>query len=190
MATLKVKHIPNVITLLRVALMPLLLYFLLQKYYITALIIFMIAGASDGLDGYLAKKFQWQSRFGSIADPLADKLLMLVSYGYLTYAGFMPLWLFFIVFGRDIFIVSAAISFHIFLGPFEMKPTLTSKFNTLMQIILVTYVMYSLVFIHIPVSVTEYLIVTVGITSVVSGLQYVWIGYQTAKQRIELKKVD
>ncbi len=170
--------------------MPPLLYLLLDKSYIPALIVFMLAGASDGLDGYLAKKYHWTSRFGAIADPLADKLLMLVSYGYLTYAGFLPLWLFYLVVGRDLFIVTAAISFHHFLGPFDPKPTLLSKLNTVVQIFLVTYVMYSLVFINIPIFITQLLIITVGVICGASGLQYFWIGLRETFIRLELQKED
>ncbi|HFB67089.1 MAG TPA: CDP-alcohol phosphatidyltransferase family protein [Aeromonadales bacterium] len=185
---MNIKNIPNMITLLRVALMPPLLYLLLEKNYVPALVIFMIAGASDGLDGYLAKKYHWTSRFGAIADPLADKLLMLVSYGYLTYAGYLPLWLFYIVVGRDVFIVSAAYSFHRYFGPFDMNPTLLSKLNTVLQILLVTYVMYSLVFINIPSIISQVLIYTVGIICSASALQYLWIGLRETSMRLKQQK--
>lgn len=185
MAAMKLRHLPNIITIMRVVLLVPLVYFLLQQSYVVALIIFMVAGASDGLDGYLAKKYQWQSRFGSIADPLADKLLMFISYGYLTYANLLPFWLFLLVVGRDIVIVTEALCLQIIFGPFEVRPTLTSKFNTMMQIFLVTYVMYSLVFTHIPVIIREILVVFVSITSITSGLQYLWLGYVGVKQKLQ-----
>ncbi len=168
--------------------MPPLLYLLLEKNYVPALVIFMIAGASDGLDGYLAKKYHWTSRFGAIADPLADKLLMLVSYGYLTYADYLPLWLFFIVVGRDVFIVAAAYSFHRYFGPFDMNPTLLSKLNTVLQILLVTYVMYSLVFINIPSIFSQVLIYIVAFVCSISGLQYLWIALRETSVRLKQAK--
>jgi cardiolipin synthase len=184
----KYRQLPNIITMLRVALMPPLAYYLLIKNYPIALIIFMVAGASDALDGYLAKHFKWTSRFGAIADPLADKMLMLVSYSYLASEGYLPIWLLALVVGRDIFIVSAAYAFHKRFGPFDMQPSWLSKFNTTFQIFLVTLVMFSLVFTNIPSILKEVLIVIVAFTSLASGLQYGWMGIQATQQKLQQKQ--
>ena len=181
---MNLNHLPNIITLMRVALLLPLAYYLMQKDYQIALVIFMIAGASDALDGFLAKQFKWTSRFGAIADPLADKMLMLVSYSYLAIENFLPIWLLAIVVGRDIFIVTAAYAFHRRFGPFDMQPSWLSKFNTTFQIFLVTWVMFSLVFTQIPVMVKDLLIVLVTITSVGSGLQYGWLGFNETKMKL------
>jgi cardiolipin synthase len=181
-------QLPNIITLLRVALLAPLAYYLIHKDYQVALVIFMIAGASDALDGFLAKQFNWTSRFGAIADPLADKMLMLVSYTYLAYVGELPLWLLAIVVGRDVFIVTAAYAFHRRFGPFDMHPSWLSKFNTTFQIFLVTWVMFSLVFTQFPEMVTQLLIVLVTATSLGSGLQYIWLGVKETKMK--LKQLD
>lgn len=168
--------------------MPPLAYYLLIRNYQVALIIFMVAGASDALDGFLAKRFKWTSRFGAIADPLADKMLMLVSYSYLAIEGFLPLWLLALVVGRDIFIVTAAYAFHRVFGPFDMKPTWLSKFNTTFQIFLVTLVMFMLVFTDIPLILKEVLIVIVATTSLTSGIQYGWMGFKTTKEKLHQRK--
>ncbi len=184
---MNLNHLPNIITLLRVALLPPLAYYLIQKNYQTALIIFMVAGASDALDGFLAKHFNWTSRFGAIADPLADKMLMLVSYSYLAIENFLPMWLLAIVVGRDIFIVTAAYAFHRRFGPFDMQPSWLSKFNTTFQIFLVTWVMFSLVFTQIPELVRDVLIVIVSATSLGSGIQYGWLGISETQKKLKQK---
>ncbi len=184
---MNLNHLPNIITLLRVALLPPLAYYLIQKDYQTALIIFMVAGASDALDGFLAKHFNWTSRFGAIADPLADKMLMLVSYSYLAIENFLPMWLLAIVVGRDIFIVTAAYAFHRRFGPFDMQPSWLSKFNTTFQIFLVTWVMFSLVFTQIPELVRDVLIVIVSATSLGSGIQYGWLGISETQKKLKQK---
>jgi len=177
-------HLPNIITLLRVALLPPLAFFLIAKDYQTALIIFMIAGASDALDGFLAKKFKWTSRFGAVADPLADKLLMLVSYSYLAIEGKLPMWLLAIVVGRDIFIVTAAYAFQRRFGAFDMRPSWLSKFNTAFQIFLITWVMFSLVFPQLPLIIRDILIAIVTATSLGSGLQYGLLGIKETKMKL------
>src|SRR3990172_3309285 len=102
------KDIPNIISLLRMALVPPVVILLLNGYYGWALLVFVSAGLSDGLDGYLAKRFGWRSRLGAILDPLADKLLLVASYLTLGWLGQLPLWLVAVVVGRDIVIVAGA----------------------------------------------------------------------------------
>ncbi len=169
----------------RVALLLPLAYYLINRNYPVALALFMIAGASDALDGYLAKHYKWTSRFGAIADPLADKMLMLVSYSYLAIEGYLPLWLLAIVVGRDIYIVTAAYAFHRAFGPFDMQPSWLSKFNTTFQIFLVTWVMFSLVWANIPELMTHILIVLVTITSLGSGIQYTWLAFREIRAKIK-----
>lgn len=172
---MSIRYLPNAITLLRVGLLFPLAYFLIEQQYTYALIVFMVAGASDGIDGLLAKHFKWTSRFGAIADPIADKLLMLVSYSLLTWQNFLPLWLLVIVVGRDLLIVTGAMTYHRLFGPFQMEPTWLSKGNTALQIFLVTLVMFSLVFKHIPTGLIDGFIVLVALSSVLSGFQYGWV---------------
>jgi cardiolipin synthase len=103
--------------------------------------LFAIAGISDGLDGFLAKHYHWQSRLGSILDPIADKLLLVASFATLSYLQLLPWWLFFLVMGRDLVIVIGALAYHNAFGEFELKPLWSSKINTLLQILLVLLVM-------------------------------------------------
>ena len=169
------KQIPNIITVFRFFLVPPVVWALLSADYATALILFAIAGVSDGVDGFLAKHFQWQTRLGSILDPLADKLLLASSFLTLTWLGMIPLWLLIAAIARDVLIVMGGVAFHYLYGKFDMEPTFLSKMNTFFQIVYVLAV----VFYHGELSFTpwiiEALVYVVLLTTVVSGIDYVWV---------------
>ncbi len=134
-----------------------------------------MAGFSDGLDGFLAKQYGWQSRLGSILDPLADKLLLVCSFITLTWLELIPLWLLIAVLMRDLLIVIGGVVFHYTLGRFEMQPTRISKLNTFIQIIFVLAV----VFYHGNFAFTPWIIEALGYivltTTVLSGLDYILV---------------
>jgi len=96
-----------------------------------------LLGISDGVDGYLARRYDWTSRFGAILDPVADKLLLMVTFILLAYTGHLPVWLTSVVIGRDLVIVAGATTYHILFGEYEFSPTLLGKLSTSMQFILV-----------------------------------------------------
>lgn len=175
MDTLSARNIPNGLTLLRIVLLPPLVWFFYSQRYTLALGCFLVIGFSDFLDGYLARRFGWLSRLGSILDPVADKLVMLISYYMLWDSGLIPLWLLLVVLGRDLLIVTGSGLCRLFLGPYEMQPTLLSKLNTLLQLVLVVAILCHLSVFALPDSMRTLLILGVGSLSVVSGLQYVWI---------------
>ncbi len=168
------RDIPNLITLLRIFLVPPFLYSLLNGYYLTALALFFVAGASDGLDGFLAKRYDWGSRFGSILDPIADKLLMVAAFLTLTWMGRIPLWLTIVVLGRDVLIVAGAVAYHFWIGQYQLAPASLSKFNTMAQIVLVLAVIISAANGSPPLGglVTQWLIYLTFATTVVSGIHY------------------
>ena len=114
------RHLPNLISVFRVLLVPPVVWLMVQGRYGEALALFVIAGASDGLDGYLAKHFGWVSRFGSIIDPLADKLLLTASFFTLAWLGHLPLWLAVLVIARDLVIVIGGLAYHYLVGKFSM----------------------------------------------------------------------
>ena len=136
--------LPNILTIIRFILVIPLALFLLSAEYAMALTIFVVAGVSDGIDGLLARRYGWVSRFGSIADPIADKLLMVVSYLMLCFLSILPWWLFTLILLRDLVIVGGAYTYHHLFGPFKVTPTYLSKFNTFMQIFLVVVVISAL----------------------------------------------
>ena len=169
------RHIPNIISALRILLVIPVVMLLLERQYGAALILFAIAGISDGVDGFLAKHFGWQSRLGSILDPLADKLLLVCSFLSLAWLGLIPLALVVAVMLRDVIIVLGAIALHYRYGRFEMQPTRVSKVNTFFQIVLVlAVVFYHGEFAQIP-WIVDSLVYIVWATTLISGANYVWI---------------
>lgn len=175
--------LPNVITILRMLLIIPFVWFLQRSEYQSALIIFLVAGVSDGLDGLLAKKFKWQSRFGAIIDPLADKILLFVALLLLAMKGHVSWNLFWIATARDIIIVGGATLFHFFVGSYEMRPTLISKWNTVLLILLVLLVLISLSWVAIPAMYLEILELTTIATCVISGIHYLYLA------RVEYLKI-
>ncbi|WP_455207963.1 CDP-alcohol phosphatidyltransferase family protein [Kaarinaea lacus] len=169
------RDIPNIISLLRIALVIPVIYLLLEREFSYALVLFFVAGLSDGLDGYLAKRNNWTSRLGSILDPLADKLLLVFSYLALGWLHEIPMWIVIAVMVRDVVIVVGAISYHELIGEYDMMPTWMSKTNTFFQIILVLTVVFSLGVYTLPGWLIDALIYTVALTTVVSGINYVWV---------------
>ena len=171
---MKARDIPNLLSAMRMTLAVPSALLLLNELYSAALLIFLVAGLSDALDGYLAKRFSWRSRLGSILDPLADKILLVTNYIVLGWLGWLPLWLITAVIARDVIVVSGALAYHARVGRFEMAPTMASKMNTAVQIVLVVAVVASLGFMSIPAWLVNGLIYAVLVTTLWSGADYVW----------------
>lgn len=146
-----------------------------QDHYGVALSLFVVAGVSDGLDGFLAKRFGWTSRLGSLLDPIADKLLLVTSYVLLGWKGELPWWLVAAVLARDIIIIGGGITYHLVISYVQMAPTLLSKFNTVLQIALVVVIFYALWSGPPLLDLREGMIYTVLATTVFSGAHYVWV---------------
>lgn len=169
---MKLKDIPNAICVLRIILVFPVVTLLLSGDYVFALVLFVIAGLSDGLDGFLAKHFHWQSRLGSILDPLADKLLLVCTYVAMSYVGLIPVWLVIAAFVRDIVIVMGVLAYHHFIGAFEMAPSFISKLNTFMQILLIVGVL-SQQLTTIPGYIIDWMVFATLTTIVLSGIDYI-----------------
>ena len=143
-----------------------------------ALVLIAIAGATDFIDGELARRFNWRTAFGAIADPAADKLLVLVVFVVLVLQGHVPAWLLGIVVGRDLVIVAGALAYRLVLGKYEVEPTKMSKVNTGLQIVLLLMVLLGLLGVD-PVAMYAARIadpwgfVLVGLSGVVTGAHYV-----------------
>jgi cardiolipin synthase len=127
------RHLPNAITVLRAALIPLLAWLLVQGDYGTAVLLFVVSGLSDLADGWLARRFDLRTRFGAVADPLADKLTMLTVAVLLAVQGWLPWWFTLLVVGRDLLIVAGAAAYHFTIGEVEMAPSWISKLNTALE---------------------------------------------------------
>ena len=180
---MKARDIPNVITALRFLLVPPVVILLLQERFTAALIVFGVAGLSDGLDGFLARRFDWRSRLGGIMDPLADKLLVVSSFVTLGWLGLIPAWLVLLVILRDLVIVAGATFYHMRIEQFEAEPSIASKLNTAAQVLLVLAVLYSSGIQILPVILMDVLLYGVLVTTLWSGFDYVWTWGRRAMQR-------
>jgi len=184
------KSLPNIISILRILLVIPTVYFLSEHKYSNALLVFLVAGLSDGLDGFLARRFGWITRLGSFLDPMGDKLLMTASYFMLGYLGHLPVWLVLLVIGRDLVIVIGALAYRLLVQDISMQPLIISKINTACQIFLVLLMIYDLSDIpgaaHVPAWASVSMVYAVMVTTILSGISYVYIW--TVRARSELKK--
>jgi cardiolipin synthase len=171
---LNLGHLPNAISLLRMVLVWPTLWALLDDRYGLALILFAVSGASDGLDGYLAKRYGWTTRLGAILDPLADKTLLVGTYVTLAWLGAIPVWLTAVVVARDVVIVTGAVGYHLVVGRFDLAPSWLSKLNTLGQLVLVIAVMAHHGLFPLPEALVDLLVYGVLVTTVLSGADYVF----------------
>ena len=169
-------YIPNLLTLARIGLVPWLVVLLQNQQYAWSLVVFLIAGVSDGVDGFIAKKFNAVTYLGSILDPIADKTLLVTSYIMLTVLEFIPFWLMVVVVFRDVVILGGNLVMVLFFSSMEMKPLLISKVNTFVQILYIVLVLASLSFGWSYPDLLTLLVIVVATTSVLSGLSYVYIG--------------
>lgn len=128
--------IPNYITLMRLLLVPFVVWSLVTGHHMSAFVAFVVAGASDGVDGYIARRFDMRSELGSYIDPIADKLLLVSVFLVLGYQAILPIWLVSIVVFRDAFIVIGVMLASVMGKPVEMRPLYVSKANTVAQILL------------------------------------------------------
>jgi cardiolipin synthase (CMP-forming) len=133
--------IPNLITLGRVMAVPVVFWFLVSGRMPAAFVVFVVAGVSDAIDGYLAKRYGWQTTLGAYLDPLADKLLIVSVFIALGVLGELPSWLVIAVVSRDILIIMAVVLSWLLAHPVRIKPLAVSKANTAAQIVLAAVVL-------------------------------------------------
>jgi len=169
-----VRHLPNLICLARIALVWPIVVALQAGDHELSVVLFVIAAVSDGLDGYLAKRFGWTSEFGKFIDPLADKLLLVAVFVTTTWLGLVPWWLAAAAIGRDVMIALGALIFRLWFGPLRGRPTIVSKINTLLQLGYLLGVMMNAAFEFPPEEVVEALAVITLITTLLSGWDYIF----------------
>ncbi len=133
--------IPNIITLARVILVPVIFWLLVTGELQAAFVVFVVAGVSDGVDGFLAKRFGWVTELGAYLDPLADKLLIVSIFVALGVRGDLPSWLVIAVVSRDLLIVMGVMLTWLMGNPARIRPLAVSKANTLAQILLAAAVL-------------------------------------------------
>ncbi len=189
MSEFSLRHqIPNLLTLARIAAVPVLILFLYDGRYGAALAVFMLAGITDGLDGWIAKRFKCVTRLGSILDPLADKILIVSTYVMLVLAGDLPFWLILLIGFRDLGIIAGVLVLNTLNGHVQMQPSLLSKVNTFLQISLVILVMVERIGFIALEPVAEILLWFVAVTTVASAIHYVYFWFiHPLESRVEQK---
>ena len=166
-------QIPNLICVLRMVLVWPIVNALVTDRYVLALVLVAVAGISDGLDGFLAKRFDWRSRLGGILDPLADKLLLVTTFVTLTFMTLVPVWLTAVVIIRDFVILSGGLVYQAVVGPVQPEPSRASKLNTGAQLFFICAVIGNRGFGLPPADVLIPSGAAVFVTATVSGLDYV-----------------
>jgi cardiolipin synthase len=169
----QLRHIPNLITVIRILLIVPIAIALVHQQLMTTLLLFAVAAASDVVDGFLARYFKWQSVLGSILDPIADKLLLATMFITLAVLKLVPLWLMSASLLRDVIIVSGAAAYRCFIGPVLARPSRVSKFSTLCQGAFVLVVVASAAYDWPPQWVSMALGALAFLAIAISGVDYV-----------------
>ena len=178
------KWLPNAISFLRIALVVPILLFVLDGSFGWALLLFFIAGFSDGVDGYLAKRFNWHTRLGGLLDPVADKLLVNGLFITLACVQLVPVWLASIVILRDVVIIGGATAYNFLVRPLEGEPTKISKLNTVFELLFLLFVLSRAAFSWPDKITLTVLGSAILITVVISGVDYVWSWSKRARAGI------
>jgi cardiolipin synthase len=182
----RIATLPNLLTMLRMVMIPIFVSLLFYQRFYWALAVFMIAGVTDGLDGLLARRFDQKSQLGTILDPIADKLLLVTSFIVLSLPSIspqqeppshlpVPFWVTTAVISRDVFILVGAAAINIVTGFRSFRPSLLGKINTVVQILSIVSILIAA---GIPSYISGYYLpsvyVTVFMLAVLSGLHYVF----------------
>jgi cardiolipin synthase len=136
-----VYHLPNLITIARIFSVPVMIWLIVTGNLFSAFFLFVVAGLSDALDGFLARRFHWQTELGAYLDPIADKTMLTSVYAALAFHGHIPIWLGILVVSRDFLIVGAVVLAWLLDRPLEIRPMLIGKINTGLQIALAAAVL-------------------------------------------------
>lgn len=167
------RHLPNLICVARIGLVWPIVAALKSGNFDLAMLIFAFAAVSDGLDGYLAKRFHWTSELGKLLDPAADKLLLVSVFVSATWLGMVPRWLTAAAVARDAMIALGALVFRVWFGPLRGRPTPLSKLNTAVQLAYLLAVMSQAAF-HFPsgAALAALAVITL-LTTIASGVDYI-----------------
>jgi cardiolipin synthase (CMP-forming) len=173
--------LPNLITLARLLSVPVAVWLILNQHFATAFWLFVIAGISDAVDGFIAKRFRAKSELGAYMDPLADKALLVSVFVTLGYEGVVESWLVILIVFRDLLIIGGALLYATMTRALRMQPLFISKLNTALQILLAAALLAKAGY-AIGDGFTEALVHVVAATTILSGAAYVvkW-GFKAAR---------
>lgn len=166
------RHLPNAICVLRILLTWPTVVAISEQRYSLALGLFALAAISDGLDGFLAKRFGWTSELGRVLDPLADKLLLVAVFLTCAWQGLVPVWLAAAAIARDVLIALGAGIYRCWFGPLHGRPTWISKLNTALQIVLLIGAIVQAGYGLLPVPLWGVLVVATFVSTLASGADY------------------
>lgn len=171
--------IPNLITIIRLLIVPLIISMMLEDRYGTAFWLFIFAGLSDAVDGFIAKRFNSATTLGAYLDPIADKALLVSIFITLGYMGHIESWVVIVVVSRDLLIIGAVVLSYLIGHPLKISPLLVSKANTTAQIMLAALVLADLGLNQALGAERAILLMTyiTGVTTVLSGALYLlyWV---------------
>jgi len=164
--------LPNLISLARLLCVPLPIWFILNGHFTAAFWMFVAAGLSDGIDGFIAKRFDQRSELGALLDPIADKALIVSMYVTLGLAGYLPSWLVILVVFRDLLIIGGFLLAAAVTQPMRWEPLAISKINTALQLILLATLLARLGLSLEDHGIIRGLVYIVGATTILSGAGY------------------
>jgi cardiolipin synthase (CMP-forming) len=169
---IKAKYIPNAITSTRILCVPWLIWMLFHQQIERSLILILFMGLYDGLDGFLARCYNWKTTLGAYLDPLADKLMLLSTFIAFASLGWVPGWLAAVIVAREVILLVGAFYYHLVTRQLKMEPLEISKINTCAQIILAVSLIYAQVG-PLHEQILNALMAIVVCTTVASGICYV-----------------
>ncbi|PKH06187.1 CDP-alcohol phosphatidyltransferase family protein [Moritella sp. Urea-trap-13] len=175
MTNVVIKQIPNALTTLRLLLSVPICLLILNENYSAVLWIALIAGVSDAVDGWLARKLDIESRYGSIVDPLSDKAMLMSSYLAFAIVGLLPWWVAVVIVARDAVIVSGALAYYGLFGRYEVAPSIWGKTSTTVQIVFALMLLTQQVYPVLPALSFEIGLWSVILMVIISGCHYVYI---------------
>lgn len=175
-------NIPNFLTILRILAIPLFIILLFYEFYAPALVLFICAGITDALDGFLARTFKQKTTLGAYLDPIADKLLLSTSFVAFSILKLMPAWLAILVISRDVIILGGIMVLMVNSFSVLINPTLISKCTTTLQLVTIGLVLLFQVLQRkfIPLQLVFW---TTGIFTIISGIDYVRRGIRLINER-------
>lgn len=176
-------NLPNAITIIRILLIPLFLYKVIEGDMVFATAVYLTAAVTDGLDGFIARVWDMRTKLGTFLDPMADKLLVATSFLALSVMGIIPLWLAIAVLTRDFIIVCGSLLVYLMKNQLEIRPTPIGKITTFFQFSYILLVLVHSAFglQHLD-TVTSLLIYVTGGLTVLSGAVYILDGLRALEE--------
>lgn len=179
---MKVLSIPNIITLIRILIIPVFVTALVYKRYNYALALFIVAGISDALDGLLARMTNQKTPFGAFLDPLADKFLLVISFILFSVYGWIPNWLTITVISRDLIVTLGWIILYLVANITKVEPSFIGKAAIASQLLLIAYILLSINLSNFQPP-RDWMHWTVAALTITSGLQYIFRGLKHANEK-------